>query len=142
MPNYQPITGPQILELMSGFRPACIIGACAELDIWDRLGDKSLSAEALAQLLDCNLRAITMLLDAVAAFGLLRKNEGYYTVPGEIRPLLTEGGPHTVLPMRWHQMNVMRGWSQLAWVAKSGIPCPRQASIRGFEADRAAFIAA
>jgi len=142
MPNYQPITGPQILELMSGFRPACIIGACAELDIWGRLSDKSLSAEALAQLLDCDLRAIAMLLDAVTALGLLTKNAGCYRVPGDVRPLLTEGGPHTVLPMIWHQMNVMRGWSQLAWVAKSGIPCPRQASIRGFEADRAAFIAA
>jgi hypothetical protein len=142
MPDYQPITGQQILELMSGFRPACIIGAGAELDIWGRLGDKSLSAEALAQLLDCDLRAIAMLLDAVAALGLLTKNAGCYHVPDEVRPLLTEGGPNTVLPMVRHTMNILRGWSQLAWTVKSGIPCPRQASIRGFEADRAAFIAA
>jgi predicted O-methyltransferase YrrM len=93
-------------------------------------------------LLDCDLRAITMLLDALSALGLLAKTEGCYIVPGEIRPLMTEGSPQTVLPMIRHQMNVMRGWSQLAWVAKSGAAAPRQASIRGFEADRAAFIAA
>ncbi len=112
------------------------------MDIWSRLGDKSLSVEALARLLDCDLRAITMILDAVTALGLLGKNEGNYSVPGEIRPLLSEGSPQTVLPMIRHQMNVMRGWSQLAWVAKSGVPGPRQASIRGSEADRSAFIAA
>jgi SAM-dependent methyltransferase len=142
MPDSRPTSGQQILEMMGGFRPACIIGAGAELDIWDRLGDKILSAEALARLLDCDLRAITMLLDAVVALGLLAKTEGGYSVPGDLRPLMTEGSPQTVLPMIRHQMNVMRGWSQLAWVAKSGVPVPRQASIRGFEADRAAFIAA
>ncbi len=40
-----------------------------------------------------------------------------------------------------HNMTVLRNWAQLAWVVKAGIPGPRQASIRGFEADRAAFIA-
>ena len=84
--------------MMGGFRPACVIGACAELDIWSRLGDKSLPAEALARSLDCDLRAITIILDAVAALGLLVKNGGNYSVPGEIRPLLTEGGPQTLLP--------------------------------------------
>jgi SAM-dependent methyltransferase len=56
--------------------------------------------------------------------------------------LLTEDSSKSVLPMIWHQMNVMRSWSQLAWVAKSGAAASRQASIRGCEADRAAFIAA
>ena len=121
MPDSRPTSGQQILEMMGGFRPACVIGAGAELDIWGRLGDKSLSAEALARLMDCDLRAITMLLDALAALGLLAKNEGCYSVPGEIRPLMAEGSPQTVLPMIRHQMNVMRGWSQLAWVAKSGV---------------------
>jgi hypothetical protein len=142
MPDSRPTSGQQILEMMGGFRPACVIGAGAELDIWGRLGDKTLSAEALARLLDCDLRAIAMLLDAVAALGLLTKNEGGYSVPDELRPLMTEGSSQTVLPMIRHQMNVMRSWSQLAWVAKSGAAAPRQASIRGMEADRAAFIAA
>jgi SAM-dependent methyltransferase len=142
MTESMPITGRQILELMRGFQAACVIGAAAELDVWARLSENSLSAQAIAELLDCDLRAITMLLDAVVALGLLEKNAEKYRVPGEILPLLTDGSPHTVLPMIRHMMNVMRCWSQLAWVAKSGTPGPRQASIRGFEADRAAFIAA
>jgi SAM-dependent methyltransferase len=57
-------------------------------------------------------------------------------------PLLADGTPGSVLPMVRHNMNILRNWSQLAWVVKAGIPGPHQASVRGFEADRAAFLAA
>ncbi len=132
----------QLLEMMAAFRPSCVLGAAAELDLFDLLGDESLSGQAIAQRLDSDLRATTMLLDALAGLDILDKREGRYGVPAELRPLLTAAGPQTVLPMVRHSMNILRGWAQLAWVAKAGIPGPRQASIRGFEADRAAFIAA
>ncbi len=134
--------GQQILEMMRAFQPACVIGAAAELDIWGMLGEKSFSAAEAAQKLEADLRAATMLLDALAALNLLVKEHGRYRVPAELRPLLTHGAPQSVLPMVLHSMTILRGWSQLAWVAKSGVPGPRTASIRGFEADRAAFIAA
>jgi hypothetical protein len=142
MSEIRPATGLQILELMGGFRAACVIGACAELDVWSRLGEGTASAEVLARSLDCDLRAMTIVLDAAAALGLLEKKGGDYSVPAEIRTMLSEGAPRTVLPMIRHQMNILRCWSQLAWVAKSGKPVLRQASIRGEAADRAAFIAA
>jgi SAM-dependent methyltransferase len=44
--------------------------------------------------------------------------------------------------MLQHSMSILRAWSQLAWVAKAGIPTPKTSSIRGPEADRASFIAA
>ena len=132
----------QILDIMNGFRPACVIGAAAELDLWTVLGDGSLSAEQLADRLGCDLRALTMLLDATVALQLLEKHETQYSVPAELRPWLVEGAPDTVLPMLHHAMNISRGWSQLAWVAKTGIPMPRPASLRGPMADRASFIAA
>jgi SAM-dependent methyltransferase len=142
MQETKPITGQQILEMMNGFRPACVIGAAAELDIWGRLGDKSLSAAALAQLSGCDPRATAVLLDAVAALGLLEKNDEAYRASADIRALLTEDSPKSVLPMIWHIMNIMRLWSQLAAVTKTGRPGERRPSIRGSEADRAAFIAA
>ena len=73
---------------------------------------------------------------------LLEKNGDCYAVPAALRPLLIESEPHTILPMILHSMNILRHWSELAWVVKAGIPCPRHTSIRGHEADRAAFIAA
>jgi hypothetical protein len=132
----------QILEMTAGYMPACVIGAATELDLFTVLGDRSMSAHELAEELKCGLRAITILLDAVASLGLLDKQDALYSVPAELRPLLTEGSPESLLAGIRHRMNVLRAWAQLAWVAKAGIPCPRQASIRGPEADRAAFVTA
>jgi SAM-dependent methyltransferase len=136
------LNGQQILEMMRGFQPACVLGAAAELDVWGIIGEQAVTAEEAAGKLGADLRAATILLDAVAALGLLVKEEGWYRVPAELRPLLTRGAPGTMLPMLLHSMNILRNWAQLAWVTKAGFPGPNTASIRGFEADRAAFIAA
>jgi SAM-dependent methyltransferase len=132
----------QILDIAGAFRPACVIGAAAELDLWTTLGGQSLTAEQMAEKLGCDPRAIAMLLDAVAALGLLDKHDERYSVAADLRGWLVEGSAESVLPMLQHLMSVLRGWSQLAWVAKAGIPAPRQSSIRGPVADRASFIAA
>jgi len=132
----------QILEMAAGFEATCVLGAAAELDLFTILSREALSADALARQLDSDRRATAVLLDAAAALRLLDKQGDLYAVPDEVRPWLVDDSPQSVLPMIQHRMNVLRGWSQLAWVTKAGIPCPRPASIRGAEADRAAFIAA
>ena len=106
------------------------------------MGGQSLTAEQMAAKLGCDPRATAMLLDAVAALGLLEKHDGRYSVAADLRGWLVEGSAESVLPMLQHLMSVLRGWSQLAWVAKAGIPAPCQSSIRGPVADRASFIAA
>ena len=132
----------KILEMSGGFMAACVLGAAAELDLFTLLGEQPMSAEQVAKRLEADLRATGMLLDAVAALDLLEKGNGRYSVPAEVRPLLTEGDPQTTLPMIRHRMNIHRHWAQLAWVTKTGTPPSRKASIRGAEADRAAFVAA
>jgi SAM-dependent methyltransferase len=132
----------QILQSAGGYRFLAVLGAAAELNLFTLLGGESLAAEPIAIRLRSNLRATTVLLDALAALGLLEKQGENYCVPAELRPWLSENAPGTVLPMVLHQMSLTRMWSQLAWVVRSGEPAVRQASIRGAEADRAAFIAA
>jgi SAM-dependent methyltransferase len=134
--------GQQILEMMRAYQPACVIGAAAEMDVWGALEEEPLTAEETAKSLGTDIRATAMLLDAVASLGLLVKEKDRYRVPVELRPLLTHGTPQTVLPMVLHSMNILRSWSHLAWVTKTGVPGERVASIRGESADRAAFIAA
>jgi SAM-dependent methyltransferase len=132
----------QLLELTASYRPACVLGAAAELDLFTRLGERTWTAEEVASALHADLRATQILLDALASLRLLDKQDARYAVPEPLRPLLTADSPETVLPMVRHSTVILRHWSQLAWVVKSGIPGPQQASLCGFEADRAAFLAA
>ena len=132
----------QILEMAAGFMPGCVIGAAAELDLWTVLGDGSATADDLAGRLGADRRATAVLLDAAVALKLLKKDGDRYLVPVELKPLLSRGSAENILPGLRLRMNVLRGWSQLAWVVKAGIACPRHASIRGPAADREAFIAA
>ena len=126
----------------AGFMPACVIGAAAELDAWTVLARDALSAEQAALAFGADPRATAILLDAVAALGLLEKRNGQYFTPSRLVPLLTSESPESVLPMLQHRANILRGWAQLAWTVRAGFPAPHTASIRGPEADRAAFVAA
>lgn len=132
----------KLLEMANGFRVSCVLGAAAELDLFTVLGSQAMTVEEIAPKLSSGVRGVRMLLDALAALGVLDKREQTYAVPETTRPLLVEDSPRTLLPMVRHMMCVLRSWSQLAAVVRSGEPAARQASIRGAEADRAAFIAA
>jgi len=132
----------RILDMSGGFQSACVLGAAVELDVFDALGHQSLSADVIADRLGADRRALPMLLDAAVALELLDKCDNLYSVPSKLAPLLISESPENILPGIRHRMNVLRAWSQLAWVTMAGIPAPRQASIRGAAADRAAFVAA
>ena len=132
----------KILDTMASFRAPLVIGAAAELDLFTPLCRQAMTASQLSLALKTDQRATTMLLDAVAALGLLIKNDGRYQVPAELWPLLAVDSRECILPMVWHSMTIARNWAQLARVTQIGRPAERTASIRGAEADRAAFVAA
>jgi precorrin-6B methylase 2 len=132
----------QLLGLMSGFQAACVLGAAAELDVFSALAGETLSATEVSAKLKTDQRATTMLLDALCALELLCKEGGRYRLPANLAAGLNESSPANLLPMLRHQMNCLRSWSELAWCVRQGTPAKRRASIRGLEADRAAFIQA
>ena len=132
----------RLLEMAGNFQEACILGAAAELDLFTAIVAGSSTVEELAGVLKADRRGLATLLDALAALGLLTKAEGRYVVPPASLPLLSSTSPDSILPMIWHRMNILRGWSMLAWTVKSGVPAPRPASIQGAGADLAAFVAA
>jgi len=135
-------TREEILELIRTYQPACVLAAAADLDVFGTLAFRPLSAEAVARSSNCDGRATTVLLDALAALKLLNKQGGLYSVPASVLPILTEQGAGNVLAMVQHQSNCLRRWAQLAWVVKNGRPVERTPSVRGEEGDTASFIGA
>ncbi len=133
-------TTGRLLELSRTYRAACVLVAAAELDLFEALADGPSSAEEISARRELDLRGTTILLDALATLGLLRKRNHRYALTAGVRECLTSGGEGSVLAMLQHQANCLRRWSHLATVVKTGHPAPRQPSTRGEAADLAAFI--
>jgi len=135
-------TPDDVLSLMRGFQPACVLAAGAELDVFGAIGGRRVTAPALAAELRADPRALTILLDALASLDLLSKEGGEYAVPLSIAAVLTATGSRSVLAMVRHQANCLRRWAQLAAVTRGGAPADRMPSLLGEEADQASFIGA
>ena len=135
-------TADEILNMVRAFQPACVLTAAADLNIFSALAAHPTTAKSLAAKLGADLRATTILLDALAALQFLTKRADKYSVPSNIARILTEESPDNILPGIRHQANGLRRWNQLARIAQTGKPPKREPSIRGLAADEAAFIGA
>ena len=130
------------MELVRGFQPACIIIAAAELDVFTILHEHPMDATSLAGRIGGDPRAAAVLLDALAALGLLTKQGGRYEVPADVADALAEGGARSMLGMARHQGNCLRNWAEIARVVLTGRPVERPPSVRGPDGDLASFIRA
>lgn len=135
-------TPDDINRLMRAYQGACVVGAAAELDLFAHLAKGPMTAPALAQALQSDRRATTMLLDALAAMELLTKTADTYALSPGIDQALVHGASGSVLAMTRHQTNCLRRWADLARTVKSGQPAPREPSIRGTAGDQQSFIEA
>lgn len=131
-----------VLALGRSYQGAAVLGAAADLEIFDHLQSGASTVNDLADRMGCDPRGLTVLLDALVALDLLHKSEERYELRPDVAPLLTRNGPQSVLAMAQHQANCLRRWAQLAAVVKTGQPPPELASIRGEQGDLEAFIGA
>ena len=100
------------------------------------------TAAEVAAASGCDLRAVTILLDALAAVRIIVKNDDRYSITPALVPFLCEAFPQNVIAMIRHQANCLRRWSRLPWTVKTGKPDYPGSSINGDDADQASFIEA
>lgn len=135
-------TGQDVLAISGGFQEACVVMAAAELDLFAAIPPDGATAPQLADAVRGDLRGTTILADALAAIGLLGKaGDRYAAAPGAAEAL-GEKAEGSVLAMVRHRANCLRSWARLADVVRTGRPHERAPSVRGAEADAAAFIEA
>lgn len=135
-------TGEQLLTLMRGFQVPCVLAAAADLDVFNTIGKSPLTAHETAARLGCDIRAMTILLDALASIDVLTKTEDRYSLAPGLAPFLIDSSPQSVAAMMRHHANCLRRWARLPWAVQSGGPVDAGPSIRGAEADHSAFIEA
>jgi len=134
--------GEQLLEMMRAYQVPCLLAAAADLDLFEKLLPAPRSAVEVAAAAGCDLRAATILLDALAAAGVIVKQDERYSISPDLAPFLDEASPQSVIAMLRHQANCLRRWSRLPWTVRSGKPEYPGPSIRGEDADQESFIQA
>jgi hypothetical protein len=135
-------TGEDLLEAVRGYQLACVITAAADLDVFNALSAGPLDDTALAARIGGDLRATRILADALASAEVLYKNDGCYSLPASLRPFLIDSSPQSVAAMIRHQGTCLRRWARTEWVVRSGEREILELSVRGAEADYAAFVEA
>lgn len=130
-------TRERLLGLARAFQEARLLLTGAELDLFTRLAHKPRTARDLAPELEADLRALTILLDALTAMGLLEKQDGAYRTEASARELLRSDGTGSVLPMVLHSAHLWERWGEL-----TGKVAPPQADGRSEEDRLRSFIGA
>ena len=131
-----------LLELGRSYQVAALYAAAVELKVFDPLAGAAMTAERLAPLLNCDLGALQILLDALAAVQLLHKQGDRYTLPAKAAAFLTADGANTILAIAQRQAHALRCWAQLARVIKSGRPAKPLPGVRWSSGDLAPFFRA
>ena len=133
-------TAEEVLTMARLYQPACVLGAAAELDVFSPLHETTMTAQTLADELGTDLRATTILLDALVALEFMIKKDNNYSVPEDVAEIMSEKSSGNVLPMIRHMFNCFRRWAMLADVTKTGKSPDRTPSTRGEAGDQASFI--
>jgi SAM-dependent methyltransferase len=131
-------TATDVLRLARNFMESRILLTAAELDLFTILSGPALPAGEIADGIGADVRALTVLLDALAAMGLLVKEEGGYRTDPALSPALSAKGPDSVLPMVLHAAHLWERWSRLTAVVR-GKAAPLEGFSRG-KGEMGAFI--
>ncbi|WP_225102148.1 class I SAM-dependent methyltransferase [Streptomyces sp. CoH27] len=82
----------QLHDIARGYVKTALLRTAFDLRLFDPLGDGPLTAAALAELTDTHPRGMRILLDALAAIGLLRAEGDTYALPAGGESLLVSTG--------------------------------------------------
>ena len=135
-------TPEAVLKLARQFMESRILLTAAELNLFTPLAEKAHTAGELSGELRCDGRALSILLDALAALGLLEKHDGAYRTLPAAAPFLSDESPRSVRPMILHAAHLCDAWSALTAVTR-GAGTPDGDATEVQEADElAAFIGA
>jgi SAM-dependent methyltransferase len=107
-----PLSPEALIALARGFQESRVLLTAAEFDLFTLLAREPLTARAIAARLGADLRAITVVLDALAAMEVLEKRNGHYgTAPAAA--CLSADAPDSIHPMLLHAAALWARWTTL-----------------------------
>lgn len=112
----------RLLGLSGQYWQTCALHAGVKLKLFTTIGQKARSAEQIAKMIQADARAVTMLLNALVAMGLLHKEGPHFGNTDESRLFLDETSTtyqgHIIL----HHHQLMSSWAGLHEAVRTGRP--------------------
>jgi len=131
-------TAGRLLGVSGSYWQACTLHAGVKLDIFTLIGTDEMNADQVAGALECDVRGISSLLNALSSMGLLVKKKGRYANTDASMSLLVKGSPRYVGYMVMHHHNLVEAWSHLDRAVRTGKPV-RKTPVHD-EEDRQSFL--
>jgi predicted O-methyltransferase YrrM len=102
-----------ISALSRGFMESRVLLTGAELDLFTLIAAVPLTGEQIAERIGADRHSLTIVLDALAAMGLLVKRGGFYQTEPSAARLLAAGSPESILPIILHNVDLWERWGRL-----------------------------
>ncbi|MBJ6750320.1 methyltransferase [Geomonas anaerohicana] len=133
-------TAATLLELSGSYWSTCTLHAGVKLNIFTPLASTPMTTVELAGALNCDARALAMLLDALAALGLLKKEGRLYAATPFTAKFLSRTSPDYLGHIIMHHHHLVAGWSRLDEAVKTGQPVRERVSHEDVESSRESFL--
>ena len=131
----------KLVELSGGYWAGCALQAAVRLDLFTALEKGGQTEEELAAALACDRRALSMLVTALAALGLARREGGKITAPANVLSLLSKNSPDYLGFIIQHHAHLVPSWAKLAEAVRAGKPMRDESSSHtDSAAEREAFL--
>jgi hypothetical protein len=119
--NWEP---GRILEVSGSYWQACALHAGVKLDIFTLIGGSWRSEIEVASAVGADPRATGMLLNALAAMGLLRKQDGRFACAPAASASLDRNSGQYLGHILLHHHHLMESWAHLDRAVRLGHPLP------------------
>lgn len=111
-----------LLELSGDYWQTCTLHAGVALDLFSAIGEDRVTVDVLARKLDSNERGLAMLLNALAAMGLLTKSGTTYANTPEALACLCRDSKDYIGYMISHHHHLAESWVSMDRAVRQGGP--------------------
>ncbi|MEE4111483.1 MAG: methyltransferase [Desulfobacteraceae bacterium] len=132
-------TPDRILKTSGAYWAACALHGAVVLDVFTRIGDNRVGGQDMADQLDAPVDAVSRLLDALVAMGLLTKTAGGYANTEASRTYLSMDSDQYIGHIIQHHHHLVGSWARLAEAVVTGKPVRLPVREKGPQA-REAFL--
>jgi hypothetical protein len=115
-------TPGKLLELSGHHWKTGTLHAAVKLDVFSAIGDNTVPVDQISRELNCHQRGMERLLNALAAMGLLLKEDGRFANTPAGRAFLCRESPQYVGYIILHHHQLVDSWSRLDQAVSSGKP--------------------